>query len=287
MPRSMTAFARCTSEFDWGAVTCELRSINHRYFEVGLRLPDSLRDMEMSLRDKARQKLARGKIDISVQLAFNQNEQSFDLDMQRAISFVEMAEQAGQLLSNPAAVSPLDIIRWPGVLRQSEINPDILKASVLLVFEATVQQLLDARQREGGKLREVIEERLTAVKGIVSEVRGHLPEILRSQRQRLVEKLAELRKELDPERLEQEMLLIINRADVDEEMDRLETHIVEVRRTLQSSESIGRRLDFLMQEMNREANTLGAKSIASSSTLASVELKVLIEQIREQVQNIE
>lgn len=287
MPRSMTAFARNTLDFSWGSVTCELRSVNHRFLETSFRLPETLREIEMPLREIARKKLRRGKVDCSVQVAFNNTDASVNADLQLAKSYIEIAEKLAIELQNPAPISPLDIMRWPGVLKDQEIEPETLHSAATETFNGTVNQLLEGRQREGDKLADMIEQRLQGIEVQAVLVREHLPEILEHQRVRLNEKLSDLKSQLDEDRLEQEMVIISNRADVDEELDRLVAHISEIRLILRSSDSIGRRLDFLMQELNREANTLGSKSIAGVTTQASVELKVLIEQMREQIQNIE
>ena len=287
MPRSMTAFARHTVDFTWGSVSCELRSVNHRFLETGFRLPETLRDVEMQLREIARKKLTRGKVDISLQVAFNNSDATVSADMELAKRYINIAEQMAGELKNPAPISPLEIMRWPGILKDQDVESDSLHKGAIQTFKETVDQLLEGRQREGDKLGEMIEQRLVGIETQVAVVRENLPSILEYQRVRLNEKLESLRAQVDEDRLEQEMVIISNRADVDEELDRLEAHISEIRRVLSSEESIGRRLDFLMQELNREANTLGSKSIAGVTTQASVELKVLIEQMREQIQNIE
>lgn len=287
MPRSMTAFARNTVDFSWGSVSCELRSVNHRFLETGFRLPETMREVEMQLREIARKKLTRGKVDIALQIAFNNNDAAVSADMVLAKRYIDIAEQIADELQNPALISPLEIMRWPGILRDQDVESQSLHKAAIQTFNETVAQLLESRQREGDKLAEMIEQRLNGVETQVAIVRENLPAILEHQRTRLNEKLESLRAQVDEDRLEQEMVIISNRADVDEELDRLEAHISEIRRVLNSKESIGRRLDFLMQELNREANTLGSKSIAGVTTQASVELKVLIEQMREQIQNIE
>ena len=287
MPRSMTAFARHTLETHWGAVSCELRSVNSRYLETHFRMPDSVRTSEMALREQARQKLTRGKLDISISLAFNQGDSAVSADLTVAEQYLKLAEQLAANMSNPAPLSALDVLRWPGVIKEQQVDSDALQEAVKACFAETVTELVSARQREGDKLAELIEQRLVAISEQVNLVRAELPAILDQQRQRLRTKLEEFTAELDPQRLEQEMVIIANRADIDEELDRLETHITEIRRALADKKPSGRRLDFLMQELNREANTLGSKSLASLTTQVSVELKVLIEQMREQIQNIE
>ena len=287
MPRSMTAFARNTVDFSWGSITCELRSVNHRFLEAGFRMPETLRQVEMSLREIARKKLTRGKVDISLQVALNNDDATVHIDMALAGRTIEIAQTLASELLNPAPISPLDIMRWPGVLTEQSVETENLHGAAIKTFTEAVDQLLEGRQREGDKLAEMIEERLCGIETQVAIVRENLPSILDHQRVRLNEKLENLRAQVDSDRLEQEMVIIANRADVDEELDRLAAHISEIRRVLKSQESIGRRLDFLMQELNREANTLGSKSIAGVTTQASVELKVLIEQMREQIQNLE
>ncbi len=287
MPRSMTAFARNTTDFPWGSVTCELRSVNHRFLETGFRLPETLRQVEMSLREIARKKLSRGKVDCSIQLAFNSTDATVSADLTLAKQYIELAQQLAVQIDNPAAISPLDIMRWPGVLKEQDVESEHLQTAAIETFKVTVSQLLEGRQREGDKLADMIEQRLVGIQEQTTIVRENLPDILAHQRTRLEEKMADMKSQLDESRLEQEMVIIANRTDVDEELDRLDVHIAEIRHVLQSSDSIGRRLDFLMQELNREANTLGSKSIAGVTTQASVELKVLIEQMREQIQNLE
>ena len=287
MPRSMTAFARNTIEFSWGSVTCELRSVNHRFLETSFRMPETMREIEMSLREIARKALTRGKVDCSMQVNFNNSDASVAADMALVRRTVDIAEKVAAELQNPAPVSPLDIMRMPGILKDQEIDTQDLHQAAKQTFKATVEQLLEGRQREGDKLADMIELRLSGIETQIALVRGELPGILEYQRQRLQEKLRDLKTQLDEDRLEQEMVIIANRADVDEELDRLEAHISEIRLALQTADSIGRRLDFLMQELNREANTLGSKSISTVTTQVSVELKVLIEQMREQIQNIE
>ena len=287
MPRSMTAFARNTVDFSWGSITCELRSVNHRFLEAGFRMPETLRQVEMALREIARKKLTRGKVDISLQIALNNDDPTVHIDMALASRAIEIAQALASELLNPAPISPLDIMRWPGVLTEQSVETENLHGAAIQTFTEAVDQLLEGRQREGDKLAQMIEERLCGIEIQIAIVRENLPSILDHQRVRLNEKLESLKAQVDGDRLEQEMVIIANRADVDEELDRLAAHISEIRRVLKSEESIGRRLDFLMQELNREANTLGSKSIAGVTTQASVELKVLIEQMREQIQNLE
>ena len=287
MPRSMTAYARITEENSWGSITCELRSVNHRFLEVGFRMPDVLRESETALRDMARKKLTRGKIDCSVQIAFNHSDAGSTLDLEVAQSHIEIAQAIANKLSDAAPISAVDIMQLPGVIKDASIEASQVNKAGKKAFDLALDQMLEGREREGAKLAEMVEQRLAGIESQIAIVRENLPEILQQQRTRLHEKLNELKEQMDEQRLEQEMVIIANRADVDEELDRLEAHISEIRLALKSKESVGRRLDFLMQELNREANTLGSKSISSTTTQVSVELKVLIEQMREQIQNIE
>ncbi len=287
MPRSMTAYARITEENSWGSITCELRSVNHRFLEVGFRMPDVLRESETALRDMARKKLTRGKIDCSVQIAFNHSDAGSTLDLEVAQSHIEIAQAIANKLSDAAPISAVDIMQLPGVIKDANIEASQVNKAGKKAFDLALDQMLEGREREGAKLAEMVEQRLVGIESQIAIVRENLPEILQQQRTRLHEKLNEIKEQMDEQRLEQEMVIIANRADVDEELDRLEAHISEIRLALKSKESIGRRLDFLMQELNREANTLGSKSISSTTTQVSVELKVLIEQMREQIQNIE
>ena len=287
MPRSMTAYARITEENSWGSITCELRSVNHRFLEVGFRMPDVLRESETALRDMARKKLTRGKIDCSVQIAFNHSDAGSTLVLEVAQSHIEIAQAIANKLSDAAPISAVDIMQLPGVIKDASIEASQVNKAGKKAFDLALDQMLEGREREGAKLAEMVEQRLVGIESQIAIVRENLPEILQQQRTRLHEKLNELKEQMDEQRLEQEMVIIANRADVDEELDRLQAHISEIRLALKSKESIGRRLDFLMQELNREANTLGSKSISSTTTQVSVELKVLIEQMREQIQNIE
>jgi uncharacterized protein (TIGR00255 family) len=250
-------------------------------------MPDVLRESETALRDMARKKLTRGKIDCSVQIAFNHSDAGSTLDLEVAQSHIEIAQAIAHKLSDAAPISAIDIMQLPGVIKDASIEASQVNKAGKKAFDLALDQMLEGREREGAKLAEMVEQRLAGIESQIAIVRENLPEILQQQRTRLHEKLNELKEQMDEQRLEQEMVIIANRADVDEELDRLEAHISEIRLALKSKESIGRRLDFLMQELNREANTLGSKSISSTTTQVSVELKVLIEQMREQIQNIE
>ena len=284
----MTAFARQELNQEWGSLTWEIKSVNHRYLEPQFRLPESLRAIENGLRERLRNQLSRGKIEASCHLQFHQgNDGASAINLALVKQLGEALAQVQTLLPNAEPANTLEILKWPGVMQQQEVDTELLQKAALEQFTLAITQLNDNRCREGAELKRFILQRLDAIDTQVSDVRALMPGILRAQRDRLQARLNELSGELDTERLEQEIVLLAQKADVDEELDRLDTHLLEVRRTLKQENAIGRRLDFLMQELNREANTLSSKSIVSETTQAAVELKVLIEQMREQIQNIE
>jgi uncharacterized protein (TIGR00255 family) len=288
MPRSMTGFARLEAQYPWGHLICEIRTVNHRYLEPGLRLSDALRSLEPGLREQLRNQLGRGKVDLV--LAFKPDESSglsTDFNDDLARDLVLMVERVNELAANPAPINALEILRWPGVLKARELDQALLEKEALGLFDKTLKQLLENRAREGAELANLIEQRLQAIAAQVVEVRARLPELAAQQQEKLRTRLDALKAEVDEDRLAQELVYLAQKSDVAEELDRLEAHIVEVRRTLKQKEPVGRRLDFLMQELNREANTLSSKSTASSNTQSAVDIKVLIEQMREQIQNIE
>lgn len=289
MPRSMTGFARREAKLPWGTAVWEIRSVNHRYLEPSFRLPEDFREIEPNLREAMRKNLQRGKVEASLSIQWEMGgEAEMGVNMDKVSQLARAAQQINGLIGNGAApVSALDILRWPGVIQKQELDREALQADVLKLFDLALEGLIEHRSREGAELEQLILQRLDGVSAQVVKVRARMPEILAAQRDKLQTKLANLQIELDPERLEQEIVLLAQKADVDEELDRLDTHVIEVKRSLKQTDSLGRRLDFLMQELNREANTLSSKSIVSDTTQAAVELKVLIEQMREQVQNIE
>ncbi len=288
MIRSMTAFARQEAQGEWGALQLELRSVNHRYLEVNPRLPEDLRQLEPKIRERVVKNLSRGKVDCTLRYQ-PPRELPGDLALNRELvkKLAHASREIDGLIYNPAPVNSFELLRWPGVLESARVDEGQLQSEALVLLEKALTELNDNRCREGKTLRKIILQRCDAAAEVVAGVRQRLPEVLAGLRRRLHERLAELRQELDEGRLEQEMVLMAQKLDVDEEMDRLETHLSEVRQVLDRDEPVGRRLDFLMQELNREANTLGSKSADSETTKASVELKVLFEQMREQIQNIE
>ncbi len=289
MIRSMTAFARHSAQQDWGDIVWELRSVNHRYLEPSFKLPESMRVLEPVLREKLRSQVARGKLECNLKLQMQGTEaaQQLRINADNMAQIINAAETIQAQLREPSAINPLQLLQWPGVLAEASSNIDVIQEQTLAFFQLALEMLIETREREGKLLKQFIEQRLDSIADITSAVKTQMPTILENQRLKLRDKLAELDMELEPERLEQEIVLLVQKADVDEELDRLTTHIAEVRRVLNKGGACGRRLDFLMQELNREANTLSSKSIISDTTQAAVELKVLIEQMREQIQNIE
>ncbi len=288
MPHSMTGFARKTEQADWGEISCEIRSVNHRYLEPTLRLPELLRSIEPSIRDQLRKRLHRGKVEVSFQLNLDQSSQeSLSLNIGILKSLTASVEQVKDLYPEMATVDPLRLLQWPGVIEQSALDTDAIQKTANSLLKHTLSSLIEHRHREGLELQGLIEERLQEIAQLVVDVRERMPDILDAQKSKLEQRLAELKTDLDESRVEQEIVLLANKADVAEELDRLETHLTEVRHILKQSGAIGRRLDFMMQELNREANTLSSKSLATDTTQAAVSVKVLIEQMREQIQNIE
>lgn len=288
MIHSMTAFARGERSGGQGRLVLELRSVNHRYLDASLRLPEALRRFEGGLRDRLRARLDRGKVELTLRYAPATGDAALTLDDAQLRAVVAAAGQAAEALGDRAAsVDPVEVLRWPGVLRDREVDHDALGAELTALAETVLGDFLAHREREGAQLAGLIEARLEGIEEIVAEVRAGAATLAAALRDRLVARVAELSVELDPHRLEQEIALLAQKADVAEELDRLETHVTEIRRTLAGAGPAGRRLDFLAQELNREANTLASKASAADVALRAVDLKVLIEQIREQIQNIE
>ena len=289
MIRSMTAFARQQSNTPFGDITLELRAVNHRYLEINPRLPDELRAFEPKIRATLAQRLSRGKIDCTMRYAPPQNsEEQFTINEERVKQIAEATRSIDAILYDPASISSLNLLKWPGVISTAPVDEALIISTSTKLLEGAIAELIEMRESEGEKLKEIILQRCSAMEDVIELVKKRLPEVLNLSRKRLDKRLAELNQpDADTSRLEQEMVILAQRLDVDEELDRLETHLSEIRKTLDQSKPVGRRLDFLMQELNREANTLGSKSADIETTQASVELKVLIEQMREQIQNIE
>ena len=284
----MTAFARQEEQNEQGELTCEVRSVNHRYLEVSLRFDECFRSLEMPIRKLFAEKLSRGKVDAVLRYkVLDSDLSSLNIDRNLAKSVVENCEVIAELSTQAAPIDPLKVLQWPGVLKAESLDQVALHNSIMTLVRRAIDELIVTRETEGRALEAMIAQRCVEIDDIAKEVRRRMPEILIEHQQHLQERVTELKVSLDPERLEQEMVLLAQKNDVAEELDRLESHIVEVQNVLQRDEPIGRRLDFLMQELNREANTLGSKSINTETTNHTVQLKVLIEQMREQIQNIE
>lgn len=288
MVASMTAFARQQQEFDWGTLSWEVRSVNHRYLEPGMRIPELFRAIEPNVRETLRKSVARGKVECTLRFQIQEGGQG---DMQLNEDLVRQLRGLASLVAdthiNASPLSVAEILRWPGVLQEHQLDMDAAQADAMALFKETLEAFQRARQREGDELANLIRQRLAGIRDIVAQVRNAMPDILKRQQANIRDRLDSLKSEIDPARIEQELVLLAQKSDVDEELDRLDTHVSEVERVLNSKQPIGRRLDFLMQELNREANTLSSKSVVAETTLNAVELKVLIEQMREQVQNIE
>jgi len=282
----MTAYAGGERGTRWGTLGCELRSVNHRFLEVGVRLPEELRALEPQLRERVAGRISRGKLDLVMRLRAPDAAPTLAVDE-------ALVEQLGGLARRLHSRFPdmrigfTELLAYPGVLRGEAVDAAALQAEALALLDETLDGFVAAREREGAKLTAAISERVDAIERIAGEVRELIPAIREGQRAKLAARLADLPHPVDPGRAEQELVLWLQKLDVDEELDRLGSHIGEIRRVLRQREPVGRRLDFLLQEFNREANTLGSKSVDSRTSNAAVELKVLIDQIREQVQNLE
>lgn len=286
MIRSMTAYATAERATDGGTLACELRAVNHRFLELGLRLPEELRVLEPVLRERISARIARGKLDFSLRLRSPEGEGGLQLN---ASLVMQLSELALDMTARFPALRTefIDLLQYPGVLQARSTDAEVLQTEALALLDTLLDQFVGAREREGEKLAVAINERVDALAACAAEVRELIPVIRTGQRQKLEARLADLAQSVDPGRVEQELVLWLQKLDVDEELDRLDSHIKEIRRVLKQTEPVGRRLDFLLQEFNREANTLGSKSVDVRTTNIAVELKVLIDQIREQVQNIE
>ena len=284
--RSMTAYASAERIGADGTLACELRAVNHRFLEVGMRLPDELRALEPVLRERVAARASRGKVDLVLRLRPPEGAGALQLDTAMLDQLAAAAREIEARFPR-MQVGFAELLQFPGVIGGNAHDPQALQAAALAVLDEALDRFVAAREREGAKLAEVIGERVDAIARIAAEVRTLMPLIGAGQRQKLEARLADLPHPVEPGRMEQELVLWLQKLDVDEELDRLDSHIAEIRRVLGQREPVGRRLDFLLQEFNREANTLGSKSVDARTSAAAIELKVLIDQVREQVQNIE
>lgn len=284
---SMTAFARLELKKAWGNAVWEIRSVNQRYLENFFRLPEQFRGLENTLREKIRQRIARGKVECNLRIELN-NQSGGELQLNQALaqqvlnSLQWLKQQAGE-----GDINLTDVLRYPGVVEAAEQDLDQIGQDLFSSFDQLLDEFIAMRGREGQKLQEIIQQRLDAINGEASKVRSQMPQILQWQRDKLQQRFDEIQLQADPQRLEQEMVLLAQRVDVAEELDRLQMHVKETTSILKKGGAVGRKLDFMMQELNRESNTLASKSINAEITNSAVELKVLIEQMREQIQNLE
>lgn len=284
---SMTAFARLEVKKDWGDAVWEIRSVNQRYLENFFRLPEQFRGLENTLREKLRQSLTRGKIECSLRIEIKkQTNAELNLNKELANQVIQSLQwikaQAGE-----GEINLTDVLRYPGVVEAQEQDLDAISQDLLTAFDDLLTDFIAMRGREGEKLNDIIQQRLDAIAVEADKVRSQMPEVLQWQRERLLQRFEDAQVNLDPQRVEQEMILLAQRVDVAEELDRLQMHVKETTNILKKGGAVGRKLDFMMQELNRESNTLASKSINADITASAVELKVLIEQMREQIQNLE
>ncbi len=284
---SMTAFARRELKAEWGTAVWEIRSVNQRFLETYFRLPEQFKSLEPVLRERLRKSLQRGKVECALRFVANDAAVGqLNLNQDLAKQLMEAAEWV-QNQGQSNGVNPVDILKWPGVIAANETDMDSIQGDILKEFDLTLKDFIAARETEGTNLKALIEQRLDGIQVEVDKVTGFMPEIIQWQKDKILSRFEEAKVELDETRVEQEMVMLAQKVDVAEELDRLVSHIGETRKILKKGGAVGRRLDFMMQEFNRESNTLGSKSINKDTTQSAVELKVLIEQMREQIANIE
>ncbi|PSW04935.1 YicC/YloC family endoribonuclease [Photobacterium lipolyticum] len=287
MIHSMTAYARREVKGDWGTAVWEIRSVNQRYLETYLRMPEQFRGLEPVLRERFRKRLARGKVECNLRFEANQAASS-DLSINEDLA--KQVIKAAKWVKETAGegnIGPFQVLNWPGVMEAPEQDLDVINKDLLAGFDAAITDFIAARASEGENMKELIVQRLDAISIEAEKVRQRMPEIISWQRERLMTRFEDAKVELDPSRIEQELVMMAQKSDVAEELDRLDSHVKETQKIMKKGGACGRRLDFMMQEFNREANTLASKSISTDITASAVELKVLIEQMREQIQNIE
>jgi len=287
MTYSMTAFARKEQSYDFGTLQIEIKSVNQRYLEPTFRLHETVRPAEMKLRELLTQKVKRGKLEVNVRFHLAHGEQSLGIDQARLNAVTKALEKIQATVDNTSSINPVELLQYPGVLIDAELDVEAVNKELINLYNEALDDFLAGREREGAVLAAAIKERLDDITTIVAEIRKEVPEWVQTFRDNLREKAKNLGVDLDADRLEQEVVLLAQKADVAEELDRLDGHVKECYSILKQKGAVGRKLDFLMQEFNREANTLGSKATKESITRNAVQLKVLIEQMREQVQNIE
>ena len=287
MIRSMTGFARCERQFPWGSLAWELKTVNHRFLEMGCRLPEEFRVAEAEFRQSIAAAVRRGKVECSLHMRPTVVTSALEVDAELLGSLTLRAKQTAAEAGTAARIDVLDLLRWPGVIKDASRDHSPMIAAAHALLGEALAELARFRDREGNRLQEALELRCAGLIEYSARVTARLPEVRLRMRNKLLERIAQLVSEVDHDRLEQELAVLAQRLDVDEEIDRLRGHVIEVRKTFGGQEAAGRRLDFLMQELNRETNTLSSKSQDIETTRAAVDMKVLIEQMREQVQNIE
>lgn len=288
MIRSMTAYARKEINANWGNASWELRSVNQRYLETYIRLPEQFRSLEPIIRERLRSRLTRGKVECNLrfELDLSNFQQQLFLNKDLASQLIQSANWIKDQVNN-GNINIIDILRWPGVMSAKEQDLDKISIEILALLEKAIDEFIKVRESEGKSLEQLLIQRLEAITAEVTKIRNWMPEILQWQKDKLKTKMEEANIEFEPNRLEQELILTAQRIDIAEELDRLSTHVKETYAILKKNEAVGRRLDFMMQEFNRESNTIASKSINANITASAIELKVLIEQMREQIQNIE
>ncbi|MGR5064581.1 YicC/YloC family endoribonuclease [Photobacterium sp. DNB22_13_2] len=287
MIHSMTAYARREVKADWGTAVWEIRSVNQRYLETYLRMPEQFRSLEPVLRERFRKRLARGKVECNLRFEVNP---AANTELKINEGLAKQVINAAKWVKETAGegnVGPFQVLNWPGVMEAPEQDLDAINKDLLNAFDSTVDDFIAARASEGENMKALIDQRLEAISVEATKVRSMMPEVIKWQRERIMTRLEEAKVELDANRIEQELIMLAQKSDVAEELDRLDSHVKETQKIMKKGGACGRRLDFMMQEFNRESNTLASKSINTEITAAAVELKVLIEQMREQIQNIE
>ncbi len=288
MIKSMTAFSRGEGKTPWGVLSWEVRTVNHRFCDISLRLPDDLRGLEPVVREQVARRVKRGKVDCALKFQpVTGADNQIALNEELLAALLQASRRVAAMMEQAAPASALEFLKWPGVMEVNNADNEQLRQEAARLLERCLDELQENRLREGAQMKTLIEQRCQAMLDQVRQVRERLPEIMAHHRQRLQARVDELKSEMDSARFEQELMLIAQKIDIQEELDRIDVHVEEVCRVLGQDEPVGRRLDFLMQELNREANTLGSKSVDTATTRAAVEMKVLIEQMREQIQNIE
>ena len=289
MIRSMTGFARVERQYEFGRLSWEMRSVNHRYLDIGTRLPEEFRPLEADIRQCLGQYLSRGKIEASLRFseAAGAKGSGLELNLALARELLDVHRQVARLAQSEQQPDISQMLKWPGMIEEKRPDPAPLQAAAMELLIEAAQELQAGRGREGEQMAKAVRERLLGVASLTASIRSWLPDIRAALKQRMQDRIADLPLPLDPGRIEQEVAILSQKIDIDEELDRLDAHVEEVYRVLELAEPVGRRLDFLMQEFNRESNTLSSKSVDQRTTQAAVDLKVLIEQMREQVQNVE